>query len=154
MHNTSRALATQWDAPLGYYCQARGWHWKTADAVGRMPAGHLVSSQLSFFFLTLHFCILIADPSSLATWVQCLVRCSEQQQQKTSSKQTITKGKRASQSKQFVFPSKLASCSNTRGQQWAPRETLKSQFYGGWVMARRIMLSEAYQLCFYVVYTR
>lgn len=50
MHNTSRALATQWDAPLGYYCQARGWHWKTADAVGRMPAGHLVSSQLSFFF--------------------------------------------------------------------------------------------------------
>lgn len=49
MHNTGRALATQWDAPLGYYCQARGWHWKTADAVGRMPAGHLVSSQLRGF---------------------------------------------------------------------------------------------------------
>lgn len=50
MHNTGRALATQWDALLGYYCQARDWHWKTADAVGRMPAGHLVSSQLRFFF--------------------------------------------------------------------------------------------------------
>lgn len=46
MHNTGCALATQWDVLLGYYCQARGWHWKTADAVGRMPAGRLVSSQL------------------------------------------------------------------------------------------------------------
>lgn len=49
MHNTGRALATQWDALLGYYCQAWGWHQKTADAVGRMPAGYLVSSQLRGF---------------------------------------------------------------------------------------------------------
>lgn len=77
-----------------------------------------------------------------------------QANRQSTSGTSLSKGKRASQGKQFVFPSKLASCSNTRGQQWALSESLKSQFYGGWVMARRIMPREAYQLCFYVVYTR
>lgn len=87
MHNTGRALATQWDTLLGYYCPTRGWHWKTADDVGRMPAGHLVSSQLRVFLEgwgggkalstmhpppppPIHFCSLIADLSGYATWGQ------------------------------------------------------------------------------------
>lgn len=174
MHNTGRALATQWDALLRYYCQARGWHWKTADAVGRMPAGHLVSSQLRGFLGEQSAFLPSTDPSLLQPyrWPLCLCNLRSmpgqvfwatetkkkkkkpQANRQSTSGTSLSKGKRASQGKQFVFPSKLASCSNTRGQQWALSESLKSQFYGGWVMARRIMPREAYQLCFYVVYTR
>lgn len=173
MHNTGRALATQWDALLGYYCQARGWHWKTADAVGRMPAGHLVSSQLRGFSGEQSAFPPSTDPSLLQPyrWPLCLCNLRSmpgqvfwatttkkkkkpQANRQSTSGTSLSKGKGASQGKQFVFPSKLASCSNTRGQQWALSESLKSQFYGGWVMARRIMPREAYQLCFYVVYNR
>lgn len=74
MHNTGRALATQWDALLRYYCQARGWHWKTADAVGRMPAGHLVSSQLRGFLGEQSAFLPSTDPSLLQPyrWPLCL----------------------------------------------------------------------------------
>lgn len=119
MHNTGRALATQWDDLLGYYCQAWGWHQKTADAVGRMPAGYLVSSQLRGFGRTSAFChaqtlpfhSIIADPSGFATWGRSLARCSEQGKKTQANRQSISgtslpKRKRASQGKQFCIPFK------------------------------------------------
>lgn len=136
MHNTGRALATQWDVLLGYYCQARGWHWKTADAVGRMPAGRLVSSQLrawgskvpaaadpsllplrpssppqQAYRWPLRLCNLRSMPGQVF-WVK-----NPQANRQSTSGTSLSKGKRASQGKQFVFSSKLLSCSNTRGQQ-------------------------------------
>lgn len=152
MHNTGRALATQWDGLLGYYCQSWGWHRKTADAVGGRPAGYLVSSQMKGwrFYLgreqvlfvlrrPLPFHNPIADPSRFDTWGQRMVRCSQQAKKKKSNlKQTenpqvgpVSPKVRANQGKQFVFPSKPASCSNTRGQQKPLSDSKNCSFMAG-----------------------
>lgn len=121
MHNTGRALATQWDALLRYYCQARGWHWKTADAVGRMPAGHLVSSQLRGFLGEQSAFLPSTDPSLLQPyrWPLCLCNLRSMPGQVFWATETKKKKKKPQANRQSTSGTSLS-----KGKKSKPRQTV------------------------------